>query len=83
MNIFQPFVSGNLSVSGSAEISGSLTVNGTINATISGTTSNAQKLNNQPASYYAITGSNQFNGNQNVSGSVARSEEHTSELQSH
>ena len=70
MNIFEPFVSGNLSVSGSAEISGSLTVLGTINATISGTTSNAlnaQKLNNQEASYYAITGSNSFKGDQQVS----------------
>jgi len=73
MNIFDPFVSGNLSVSGSGHISGSLTVLGTINATISGTTSealNSQKLNNQPASYYAITGSNTFKDNQTITGSL-------------
>ncbi len=73
MNIFDPFVSGNLSVSGSAHISGGLTVLGTINATISGTTSealNSQKLNNQEASYYAITGSNIFKANQTITGSL-------------
>jgi len=73
MNIFDPFVSGNLSVSGSAHVSGNLTVLGTINATISGTTSealNSQKLNNQPASYYAITGSNTFKANQTITGSL-------------
>jgi len=73
MNIFDPFVSGNLSVSGSGHISGNLTVLGTINATISGTTSealNSQKLNNQEASYYAITGSNIFKANQTITGSL-------------
>jgi hypothetical protein len=55
MNIFDPLISGSLSVSGSANISGDLTVLGTINATISGTTSNA--ISASHAASYTLTSS--------------------------
>ena len=55
MNIFDPLISGSLSVSGSGNISGNLTVLGTINATISGTTSNA--ISASHAASYLLTSS--------------------------
>lgn len=55
MNIFDPHISGSLSVSGSGVISGDLTVLGTINATISGTTSNALTASEAPR--YTLTSS--------------------------
>lgn len=55
MNIFDPLISGSLSVSGSGEISGDLRVLGTINATISGTTSNA--ISASHAAEYLLTSS--------------------------
>jgi hypothetical protein len=55
MNIFDPLISGSLSVSGSGNISGDLTVLGTINATISGTTSNA--ISASHAASYTLTSS--------------------------
>jgi hypothetical protein len=55
MNIFDPLISGSLSVSGSAHISGDLTVLGTINATISGTTSDA--ISASHAASYTLTSS--------------------------
>jgi hypothetical protein len=55
MNIFDPLITGSLSVSGSGEISGDLTVLGTINATISGTTSNALTASEAPR--YTLTSS--------------------------
>jgi hypothetical protein len=55
MNIFDPLITGSLSVSGSGEISGDLTVLGTINATISGTTSNAISASEAPK--YTLTSS--------------------------
>jgi hypothetical protein len=55
MNIFDPLISGSLSVSGSGRISGDLTVLGTINATISGTTSNA--ISASHAASYTLTSS--------------------------
>jgi hypothetical protein len=55
MNIFDPLISGSLSVSGSGHISGDLTVLGTINATISGTTSNA--ISASHAASYTLTSS--------------------------
>lgn len=55
MNIFDPHISGSLSVSGSGEISGDLRVLGTINATISGTTSNA--ISASHAAEYTLTSS--------------------------
>lgn len=55
MNIFDAHISGSLSVSSSAEISGDLTVLGTINATISGTTSNALTASEAPK--YTLTSS--------------------------
>jgi hypothetical protein len=55
MNIFDPHISGSLSVSGSGVISGNLTVLGTINATISGTTSNAISASEAPR--YTLTSS--------------------------
>ena len=66
MNIFDPIISGSLIVSGSAEFTGDLTVVGTINATISGTTSNAisaseadnaQLLDGKDSSEFATTSS--------------------------
>ena len=55
MNIFDPLITGSLSVSGSGEISGDLTVLGKINATISGTTSNALTASEAPK--YTLTSS--------------------------
>jgi hypothetical protein len=55
MNIFDPLISGSLSVSGSGRISGDLTVLGTINATISGTTSDA--ISASHAASYTLTSS--------------------------
>jgi hypothetical protein len=55
MNIFDPLISGSLSVSGSGHISGDLTVLGTINATISGTTSDA--ISASHAANYTLTSS--------------------------
>lgn len=55
MNIFDPHITGSLSVSGSAEVSGDLTVLGTINATISGTTTNA--ISASHAARYLVTSS--------------------------
>jgi len=61
MNIFDPLISGSLSVSGSGHISGDLTVLGTINATISGTTSNAISASHA-ASYLLTSSFEQFTG---------------------
>jgi trimeric autotransporter adhesin len=55
MNIFDPLISGSLSVSGSGEISGDLTVLGTIRGTISGTTDNALTASEAPK--YTLTSS--------------------------
>ena len=62
MNIFDAHISGSMSVSGSAEISGDLTVLGTLNATVSGTTTNAVSASHAAAytltsSFEAFTGS--------------------------
>jgi hypothetical protein len=62
MNIFDPLISGSLSVSGSGEISGDLTVLGTIRGTISGTTDNAISASEAPkytltSSFHTFTGS--------------------------
>jgi hypothetical protein len=55
MNIFDPHISGSLSVSGSGEISGDLTVLGTLFATISGTSQNA--ISASHAAKYLLTSS--------------------------
>ena len=55
MNIFNPHISGSLSVSGSGEISGELTVLGTLFATISGTSQNAVSASH--AAMYLLTSS--------------------------
>jgi hypothetical protein len=55
MNIFDPQVSGSLSVSGSSEISGDLRVLGTLFATISGTAENA--VSTSHAAAYTLTSS--------------------------
>ncbi len=55
MNIFDPQISGSLSVSGSGQISGDLTVLGTLYATISGTAENA--ISTSHASKYTLTSS--------------------------
>jgi len=55
MSIFDPLISGSLSVSGSGEISGDLRVLGTISATVSGTTSNA--ISASHAAEYLLTSS--------------------------
>ncbi len=55
MNIFDPLITGSLSVSGSGQISGDLTVLGRINATISGTTTNALTASEAPK--YTLTSS--------------------------
>ncbi len=55
MNIFDPHISGSLSVSGSGEISGDLTVLGTLFATISGTSQNA--ISASHAEKYLLTSS--------------------------
>ena len=79
MNIFDAHISGSLSVSSSAEISnnllisGNLTVLGTISGSISGSITNADTANrlaNKGVTEFATTGSNSFNGNQTVTGSI-------------
>ena len=55
MNIFDPHISGSLSVSGSGEISGDLTVLGTLFGTISGTSQNAVSASH--AANYTLTSS--------------------------
>ena len=79
MNIFDAHISGSLSVSSSAEISnnllisGNLTVLGTISGSISGSITNADnanKLAGKGVTEFATTGSNNFNGNQTVTGSI-------------
>lgn len=55
MNIFDPLISGSLSVSGSGEISGDLRVIGTLSATVSGTTTNA--ISASHAAEYLLTSS--------------------------
>jgi len=83
MNIFDPHITGSLSVSASAEIQGDLTVQGTIYGTaqIDGTVDNAISASHA-ASYLltssfnsykdtaATTGSNVFIGDQTISGSL-------------
>lgn len=79
MKIFDADVSGSLRVSGSAHFQSDITVDGVINATISGTTSNAisasyatsaDKLDGKDSTEFAITGSNVFKENQTISGSL-------------
>ena len=79
MKIFDANISGSLTVSGSARFQSDITVDGVINATISGTTSNAisasfateaNKLDGKDSTEFAITGSNVFKANQTVSGSL-------------
>ena len=73
MKIFDANISGSLTVSGSAHFQSDITVDGVINATISGTTSNAldsDKLGGKEPSTYATTGSNLFTANQTISGSI-------------
>jgi hypothetical protein len=82
MKIFDAKISGSLTVSGSATFQDTLTVLGGINATISGTTSNAvssstslfandsDKLDGKDSTEFAITGSNLFTANQTISGSI-------------
>lgn len=55
MNIFDPQISGSLSVSGSGQVSGDLTVLGTLYATISGTAQNA--VSTSHAAIYTLTSS--------------------------
>lgn len=83
MNIFDPHITGSLSVSASAEIQGDLTVQGTIYGTaqIDGSVDNAISASHA-ASYLltssfndykntaATTGSNVFIGDQTISGSL-------------
>jgi hypothetical protein len=79
MKIFDANISGSLNVSASAHIFGDLTVDGVINATISGTTSNAisssfatnaNLLDGKDSTEFAITGSNTFKANQTITGSL-------------
>ena len=70
MKIFDANISGSLNVSGAARFFGDLQVDGTINATISGTTSNASALNTTGSARFATTGSNVFNASQTISGSL-------------
>jgi hypothetical protein len=70
MKIFDANISGSLNVSGAARFFGDLQVDGTINATISGTTSNASALNTTGSARFATTGSNLFTANQTISGSI-------------
>ena len=70
MKIFDANISGSLNVSGAARFFGDLQVDGTINATISGTTSNALTLNTTGSARFATTGSNVFNASQTISGSI-------------
>ena len=61
MNIFNPLVSGSLSVSGSGRVSGDFTVLGTLFATISGTAENA--ISTSHAARYTLSSSfEQFTG---------------------
>ncbi len=55
MNIFDPSISGSLSVSGSGQISGDLNVLGTLYATVSGTTQNSVSASH--AASYTLTSS--------------------------
>ena len=86
MKIFDANISGSLTVSGSAHFQSDITVDGVINATISGTTSNAisasfatyaatagnaNLLDNMDSTQFATTGSNTFKGGQIVSGSIS------------
>ncbi len=86
MKIFDANISGSLTVSGSAHFQSDITVDGVINATISGTTSNAisasfatyaatagnaNLLDNMDSTQFATTGSNTFKGGQVVSGSIS------------
>jgi hypothetical protein len=70
MKIFDANISGSLNVSGAARFFGDLQVDGTINATISGTTSNALTLNTTGSARFATTGSNIFKADQIHSGSI-------------
>ena len=79
MNIFDPHISGSLSVSGSAEFSGDIRVLGTINAAISGSidhavtssfAENASLLDGIDSTQFATTGSNTFNGDQTINGNA-------------
>jgi hypothetical protein len=79
MKIFDANISGSLKVSGSAHFQSDITVDGVINATISGTTSNAisasyaaeaDKLDGKNSTEFAVTGSNLFTANQTISGSI-------------
>jgi hypothetical protein len=85
MLINSPNISGSLRVTGNSVITGSLTVLGGINATITGSATSASYVEyanvaNKPALLsgsaqvaafgFATTGSNQFNGNQTVTGSL-------------
>jgi hypothetical protein len=65
MNIFDPLISGSLSVSGSGEISGDLTVLGTLSGSFKG---DGSQITNIPAS--GVTG---LNLNKIISGSVSAS----------
>jgi hypothetical protein len=85
MLINSPNISGSLRVTGNSVITGSLTVLGGINATLTGSATSASYVEyanvaNKPALLsgsaqvaafgFATTGSNQFNGNQTVTGSL-------------
>ena len=79
MKIFDANISGSLDVSGSARFRSGLTVDGVINATISGTTSNAisssfatnaNLLDGKDSTEFVITGSNTFTANQIITGSL-------------
>ena len=74
MKIFDPIITG------SATITGDLTVQGTINATISGTTSNALTVNTTGSARFATTGSNLFTADQTISGSIIPSVNNTYDL---
>ena len=80
MKIFDANISGSLNVSGAARFFGDLQVDGTINATISGTTSNASALNTTGSARFATTGSNIFTANQIHSGSIIPSVNNTYDL---
>jgi hypothetical protein len=55
-------------------ITGSLGVSGVVQApTFAGTATNASQLSNRGIAQFALTGSNSFNGNQNVTGAVTAS----------
>jgi len=65
MNIFDPQISGSLSVSGSGQVSGDLTVLGTLFATISGTAENAVSASHA-ASYTLTSSFHQFTSSYNT-----------------